>query len=110
MKEKQKYSSVRVDAITFEKLKFICEMLGGKSKTDFLRDLIDRLFDVSSEFKTGYIEYMPYGNVLRIQFSGKSILVSGSMPMSNAINKEVCDVAVSTVVESEFERREKNVE
>ena len=106
---RKEYSSVRVDVRTLAKLAFICKML-DKKKTGFLRELIDRLFDVSSEFKSGYIEYMPYANVLRIEFSGKSVLVTGSMPMPNAISEEVCDVAVSTIIEREFEKREKQNE
>lgn len=104
----QERKSIKFDVVTYERLKYIASML-DMSLSRFLRQLASQLFDVANEFETGNVFYDSYGNTLRVEFTGKSKLITGSMQLPTSLSDEAVDVAIAEKVEAEIKRRQENV-
>ena len=104
---KAKRYTAKLSELTHSQLKLIASKL-GKTQSQVLSEYIRELFELMAIFN-GSVNIRYDGSVLAetltVSLDGASTLIVGSMPMPNAINEEVCDVAVSTVVESKFEKR-----
>jgi len=92
--------SIKTDELTHSKLMFISDRL-NMPLSRFLKELTEKLFDVCSEFKKMVVFYDAYGNTLRIEFEGKSILVNLTAPN---------DETAKRLIETEFAKKESDSE
>jgi len=74
---KKERKSIKISAKGFEQLDYLCEAM-NRSKVAFLSELVDQIFEVAGTFESLNVSYMVYGNSVRIEFSGRNRIVTGS--------------------------------
>ncbi len=84
IKNKPSQKSVKVDAATYQKIKFLSSIL-NKKQSNFLSELIDNLFTVAnSYYPSANVFYYPNlsASLVTIQWSGNRSLIMGKNPES----------------------------
>lgn len=103
---KGKFSTVRVDLQTQSKIRYLAKITGLK-QTELFRELFKQLFEVYGVFERANISYWVYGDGVRVEFSGKSRIVSGSFKSPNSESGAETSARVIKESKNELEKQSK---
>lgn len=76
MTEKKKFTTVKVDLETADKIRFLSDVLKQK-QTQILKEIVSELFDLTFSFKSCRLQYANTHDILMVHVFGSKLTVCG---------------------------------